>query len=56
LVHVPAEDESDDTKDGFYEELESIFDQFPKYHMNILLGNFIAKVRREDVFKPAIEE
>jgi hypothetical protein len=51
-VHVPTEDKCDDTKDSFYEELEGVFDQFPKYHMKILLGDFIAKVGREDIFKP----
>jgi hypothetical protein len=25
---------------NFYEELEGVFDQFPKYHMEILLGDF----------------
>jgi hypothetical protein len=42
-------------KDRFYEELEHVFDKFPKYHMNILLGNFNAKVGREDIFKPTNE-
>jgi hypothetical protein len=43
-----ADDEKDDViKDSFYEKLEQIFDQFPRYHMNILLGDFKAKVRRE---------
>jgi hypothetical protein len=41
-------------KDRFYEELEHVFDKFPKYHMNILLGDFYAKVGREDIFKPTI--
>ena len=36
-LHAPSEEKSDDPKDGFYEELEQIFDHFPKYHMNILL-------------------
>jgi hypothetical protein len=26
-----------DVKDSFYEELESVFDKFPKYHMKIRL-------------------
>jgi hypothetical protein len=38
----------------FYKELERVFDKFPKYHMNILLGDFNAKVGREDIFKPTI--
>jgi hypothetical protein len=54
-VHAPTEDKIDDVKDSFYEELERVFDKFPKYHMKILLGNFSAKVGREDNFKPTIE-
>jgi hypothetical protein len=40
-------------KGSFYEELETVFDTFPKYHMQILL-DFNPKVGREDIFKPAI--
>jgi hypothetical protein len=35
-------------------ELDHVFDKFPNYHMKILLGDFNAKVRREDVFKATI--
>jgi exonuclease III len=49
-VHAPTEDKTDDVKDGFYEELERIYDKFPKYHMKILLGDLNAKVSREDIF------
>jgi exonuclease III len=49
-VHAPAEDKTDDVKDSFYEELERIFNKFPKYHMKILLGDLNAKVGREDIF------
>jgi hypothetical protein len=52
-VHAPTEDKIDDVKDSFYEELERIFDKFPKYHMKILL-DFNAKVHREDLFKPIL--
>jgi hypothetical protein len=31
--------------------MECIFDKFPKYHMTILLGDFNARVGREDIFK-----
>jgi hypothetical protein len=41
-------------KGSFYYELERVFDKFPKYHMNILLGDFNAKVDREGIFKPTI--
>jgi exonuclease III len=51
-VHEPSEEKSYDSKDSFYEELEQVFDLFPTYHMNILLGDFNAKLGREDIFKP----
>jgi hypothetical protein len=50
--HAPTEDKTDDVKDSFYEELEHIFDKFPKYHLKILSRDFNAKVGREDIFKP----
>jgi hypothetical protein len=31
-----------------------MFDEFPKYHMNILLGDFVSEVGKEDIFKPTI--
>ena len=41
----------DDIKDSFNEEIERLFDQLPKYHMKILLGDFNAKVGRENIFQ-----
>jgi hypothetical protein len=53
-VHAPTEDKDDVIKDSFHEELEQVFDHFPRYHMKILPGDFNAKVEREDFFKPII--
>jgi exonuclease III len=53
-VHVPTKEKIDDMKDSFYEELERVFDKFPKYHKKMLLGDFNAKVGTEDIFKPTI--
>jgi hypothetical protein len=36
-VYAPTEDKTDDVKESFYEELERVFDKFPKYHTKILL-------------------
>jgi hypothetical protein len=33
---------------NMHEELERVFDTFPKYHKKILLGYFNAQVSRED--------
>jgi exonuclease III len=39
----------------FYDELKQVFDKFPKHHIKIVLGDFNAKVGREDIFKPTTE-
>jgi hypothetical protein len=46
-VHAPTEDK-DDIK------LEQAFDQFPGYHTKIFLGDFNAKLGREDIFETVI--
>ena len=53
-VHAPSEDKSDHSKDSFYEELEQVFDHFPRYHTKILLGDFNINVGRENIFNPTI--
>jgi hypothetical protein len=53
-MHAPSEEESDESKDSFYEELEQVFDHLPKYHTKILLRDFNEKVGREYIFKPSI--
>jgi exonuclease III len=50
-VQAPTDGKDDDIKNSFYEELGEVFDQFLRYHMKILMGDFNAKVGREDIFK-----
>jgi hypothetical protein len=38
-------------KDRFYTKLERVFNKFPKYDMKIMLGDFNAKICREEIFK-----
>jgi hypothetical protein len=42
-----------DPKDSFHGELESVLDQFPKYHVHTLLGHFsVARiVERRNAYK-----
>jgi hypothetical protein len=53
-LHAPTEDKTDEVKDSFYKEMERVFGEFPKCHMKILLGDFNAKVGKEDIFKQTI--
>jgi hypothetical protein len=48
-VCATTENKCGDIKDSFYEELEELFSHFLQYHMKILLGDFIAKLAREDI-------
>jgi hypothetical protein len=54
MGHAPTSDNIDGVKDSFYEELECVFDEFPKYHMKVPLESFSTKLGREDIFKLAI--
>jgi len=49
-VHATSEEESDISKDSFYEELEQVCDHFSKYHIKNLFGDINAKVGRENSF------
>jgi hypothetical protein len=53
-VHAPCEDKSDDTKISFYEKLGRFY-QFPRNDEDIFLGDFNAKLGREDIFKLTTE-
>jgi hypothetical protein len=50
-IHAPTLDKIYDLKDSFYDELEHIFNKFPKCNKKILLREFNAKVGREDFLK-----
>jgi hypothetical protein len=43
-VHAPTDNKIDDMKDRFHEGLEYVFDKFPKYYINILLGDLVNTV------------
>jgi hypothetical protein len=55
-AHAASEERSYGSKYSFFffEELEQVFNHYPKYHMKILLEDFTAKLEREDIFKPTI--
>ena len=45
-----SEEKNDVSKDSFYEEIEKVFDHSANYHTKSLLGDFNAKVGRENIF------
>ena len=53
-VRASSEEKSDDSKYSFFEELEQVSNYFLTYNMKTLVGDFNAKVGRENIFKPTI--
>jgi hypothetical protein len=53
-VNASSEEKCGDSKESIYEELQQVFDKFPKYYIKIKLGGFNANLGREDIFKPTI--
>ena len=53
-VHAPTEEQIDNSKDSFQKNFEQVSDHFTKYHIKILLGDFNAKLWRQDIFKLTI--
>jgi len=53
-VYAPTGVANDNDKDTFYEKLERLFGRLPKYNNKIVLGDFNAKVGREEKYRPTI--
>jgi endonuclease/exonuclease/phosphatase family metal-dependent hydrolase len=52
FVHAPTDDESDEIKKQFFEDLRKVHDQIHRHDIVILLGDMNAKIGREDVYLP----
>jgi hypothetical protein len=52
-MHAPRADKGDDVKGSFC-ATNVPFGEFPRYDVQILLGDFNAKVAKEDIFKLTI--
>lgn len=53
-AHAPTNKKDDATKDDFYERLEEVYDRCPGHDIKIVLGDFNAKIGRENVFSPTV--
>lgn len=50
-VHAPTEEKEDDIKEDFYNDLEDVIEETPKQDILIVLGDFNAKIGREQTNK-----
>ncbi|XP_073848775.1 uncharacterized protein [Musca autumnalis] len=53
-AHAPTEEKDEQTKDVFYERLEETYDRCPAHDIKIILGDFNAKIGKENIFDPTV--
>lgn len=49
-VHAPTEEKDEDEKNEFYENIEKLYEEIPKYDIKMVLGDFNAKLGREEKY------
>ncbi|KAL4141659.1 hypothetical protein QTP88_004260 [Uroleucon formosanum] len=54
--YAPTEDKQQDEKEAFYEDLNTIFESTAKSQPKIILGDFNAKIGKEDMYRPTIRK
>ncbi|XP_023228945.1 craniofacial development protein 2-like [Centruroides sculpturatus] len=53
-VHALTEEKREEVKDEFYSQLEEVLGIVPKHNVKLILGNWNAKVGREEVYQGVI--
>ena len=53
-VHAPHNESPESNKDEYYETLTQTYDELPAHDIKIVMGDFNAKVGKEEVFRPTI--
>ena len=53
-VHAPHNEAPETDKDAYYELLGKTYDERPAHDIKIVLGDFNAKVGKEEVYRPTI--
>lgn len=53
-VHAPHNERPEPDKDEYYEALTNAYDECPAHDVKIVLGDFNAKVGKEEVYRPTI--
>lgn len=53
-VHAPHNEADDADKDAYYEKLGKTYHELPAHDIKLVIGDFNAKVGKEEVFRPTI--
>jgi len=54
--HAPTEEKDEETKEGFYAELQQIQEKVPKHDLVIILSDYNAKTGRERAYQKVIRK
>ena len=49
--HAPTEEKTDEEKEKFYEDLQTVYNKIPKHDIVAILGDLNAKIGKEDVYQ-----
>ena len=55
-AHAPTEEKNEAVKNVFYANLEDLYEKCPAHDINMVLGDFNAKVGQEGTFGPTVEQ
>lgn len=50
-IHAPSEEKDIELKQSFYEDLQSVVNSLPRYDIKIIIGDYNAKIGREEIYK-----
>ncbi|XP_023312234.1 craniofacial development protein 2-like [Anoplophora glabripennis] len=53
-VHCPTEEKEEEEKEEFYERIEGVYNKIPRYDVKMVIGDFHAKIGKEEIYKPII--
>lgn len=55
-AHAPTEEKNEQTKYIFYERSEETCDRCPSHDLKFVLGDFYAKIGKENIFGPTLRK
>jgi len=52
--HAPTEEKEKEVKNEFYEDLERVYDTFPRHSLKVVIGDMNAKLEHDEGYIPTI--
>jgi len=52
--HAPTEENEEEVKNTFYEDLEQVYNTLPRHSVKLVIGDMNAKLGQEESYRPRI--